>query len=349
MSLQGVYGSWSTFRSSLSSDYDPFVYYGPGPTGRRDSMEAGAQRPRSLDSVVNRDRERGGRGGGRRGGCSEEQQQAVFSHVHYHRHRHHYYREEGEREHAQGQGPGRGLGEELGATAAAFGPESGSPPALDKDSPVCPLKDSPYHCPKADPTDSRGAHGHGTEGQGHELSHPSGPSPVLVTPAPLPPPPTCCHQDHSHGGHPHRRAGRLGDCVLDGPSVLFQQDLDLQDDCSIHIHYDQGYCCPPPDLPPALLSMPVPLIMDSGGMRPLGGLEDWPCCGGPHHVVWQKRVQQAHSEPQLLGPGLGVPMDRASPPSSRRHHGPANVYNTDVCLYCQTLHNNQGSEEESGV
>ncbi|XP_052313464.1 E3 ubiquitin-protein ligase RNF43-like [Oncorhynchus keta] len=346
VSLQGVYGSWSTFRSSLSSDYDPFVYYGPGPgpTGRRDSMEAGAQRPRSLDSVVNRDRGRGG--GGRRGGCSEEQQQAVFSHVHYHRHRHHHYREEREREHAQGQGPGGGSDRELGATA--FDRESRSPPALDKDSPVCPLKDSPCHCPKADHTDSRGAHGHGTEGQGHELSYPSGPPSVMVTPAPLPPPPTCCHQDHSHGGYPHLRAGRLGDCVLDGPSVRFQQNLDLQDDCSIHIHYDQGYCCPPPDLPPALLSMPVPLILDSGGMRPLGGLEDWPCCGGPHHVVWQKRVQQAHSEPQLLG----VPMDVTRTPSSRRHHGPhspADDRNTDFCLYCQTLHNNQGSEEESGV
>ncbi|CAB1316875.1 unnamed protein product [Coregonus sp. 'balchen'] len=353
VSLQGVYGSWSTFRSSLSSDYDPLVYYGPGPgpgrTGHRDSMEAGVQRPKSLDSVMNRDR--GGRGGG---GCSEEQQQAVFSHVHYHRHRHHHYREDGEREHAQGQGhgPGRGSDEELGAAAAAIGPVSGSPPALDKDSPVCPLKDSPCQCPKADHTDCRGAHGHGTEGQDHELSPPSGPPPVLVPPAPLPPPPPCCHQGQSHGGHPHQRAGRLGGCVLDGPSVRFHQSLDLQDDCSIHIHYGQGYCCPPPDLPPGLLPMPVPLILDSGGMGPLGGLEDWPCCGGPHHVVWQKRVQQAHSEPQLLGPGLGAPMDRPPPPCSRRHHGhqsPAHDRNTDFCLYCQTLHNNQGSEEESGV
>ncbi|CDQ64274.1 unnamed protein product [Oncorhynchus mykiss] len=135
VSLQGVYGSWSTFRSSLSSDYDPFVYYGPGlgRTGRRDSMEAGAQRPRSLDSVMNRDRGRG---------SPEEQPQAVFSHVHYHRHRHHHYGEDGEREHAQGQGPGRGSDEEQGA-AVAIGSGTGSPPALDKDFPVCPLKHSP--------------------------------------------------------------------------------------------------------------------------------------------------------------------------------------------------------------
>uniref|UniRef100_A0A8C2ZD56 RING-type E3 ubiquitin transferase n=1 Tax=Cyclopterus lumpus TaxID=8103 RepID=A0A8C2ZD56_CYCLU len=45
VSLQGVYGSWSTFRSSLSSDYDPFVYYGPGSghAPRRSSLEACAQ------------------------------------------------------------------------------------------------------------------------------------------------------------------------------------------------------------------------------------------------------------------------------------------------------------------
>ncbi|XP_067113331.1 E3 ubiquitin-protein ligase RNF43 [Osmerus mordax] len=312
VSLQGVYGSWSTFRSSLSSDYDPFVYYGPGPgpvrTPRRNSLEAGA-RPRSLDSVVNR------------GGCPEEQQQqTVFSHVHYHRHRHHHY-EEGE----HGQGPGRGSDEEQGATAA------GPAPAPDKDSPLCPLKHSPCHCPIVDPIDRPIPV---TEDQDHEPSPPSGP-PVLLPPGPLqPPPPPCCHQAH---GPPNRRSGRLGGCVMDGPSVRFHQSLDLQDDCSIHIHYGQGpgYCCPPPpEMPPALL--PVPLILDSGA------IEDWPCCGGAH-VVWQKRVQPAHSEPQLPGPGAH--MDR---PRCRLHHSPTTERSMDVCLYCQTLHH-QGSEEESGV
>ncbi|KAM4620631.1 E3 ubiquitin-protein ligase RNF43 [Polymixia lowei] len=313
VSLQGVYGSWSTFRSSLSSDYDPFVYYGPGPgrAPRRSSLEAGAQaRPRSLDSVVNK------------AGCSpEEQPQTVFSHIHYHRHRHHHY-EEGE----HSQGPGRGSDEEQGATAAAG---SGAP-ALDKDSLICPLKHSPCQCPKADPTDRPNP---GTEGQDHDPGSPPGP-PVLVSPVSLQLQPPCCHQGH---GHPHGRSGRLGGCMLDGPSVRFHQSLDLQDDCSIHIHYGQGpgYCCPPPDLPPALL--PVPLILDSGG------IEDWPCCAGAH-VVWQKRVQQAHSEPQLLGPGAST--DRSS---CRFHHGPAADRSTDICLYCQTLHHNQGSEEESGV
>ncbi|XP_058854191.1 E3 ubiquitin-protein ligase RNF43-like isoform X1 [Acipenser ruthenus] len=74
VSLQAVYGSWSTFRSSLSSDYDPFVYCGESGGG----MESGG-RPRSLDSMVNRT-----------GSCPEEQ---VFNHVHFHRHRHHHYGE----------------------------------------------------------------------------------------------------------------------------------------------------------------------------------------------------------------------------------------------------------------
>ncbi|CAK6971833.1 E3 ubiquitin-protein ligase RNF43 isoform X2 [Scomber scombrus] len=316
VSLQGVYGSWSTFRSSLSSDYDPFVYYGPGPgrAPRRNSLEAGAQaRPRSLDSVVNK------------AGCTEEQPQTVFSHIHYHRHRHHHY-EEGE----HSQGPSRGSDEEQGAAAAVAAAAAPAALVLDKDSPVCPPKHSPCQCPKPDPTDRPGP---GTEGQDHDPGSPTGPS-VLVSPIPLQLQPHCCHQGH---GHPPNPRGRVGGCVLEGPSVRFHQSLDLQDDRSVHIHYGQGpgFCCSPPELRPALL--PVPLILDSGGM------EEWPCCAGAH-VVWQKRVQQARSEPQLLGPGTS--MDR---PPCRFHHSPAADRNTDICLYCQTLHHNQGSEEESGV
>uniref|UniRef100_A0A8C5HCG3 RING-type E3 ubiquitin transferase n=1 Tax=Gouania willdenowi TaxID=441366 RepID=A0A8C5HCG3_GOUWI len=303
VSLQGVYGSWSTFRSSLSSDYDPFVYFGPS-LGH--SLEAGAQaRPRSLDSVVNKV------------GCSEEQPQTVFSHIHYHRHRHHHY-EEGE----HSQGASRGSEEEQTAVAAAA-PVSAPAPAplmVDKDSPVCPTKHSPCHCPE--PSERPGL---GSECQDSNSS--TSPA-VLVSPIPLQLPPRCCHQGHTH---PSAR------CVLDGPSVRFHQSLDLQDDRSIHIHYSKspGFCCSPPELHPALLS--VPLILDSAGM------EEWPCCAGAH-VVWQKRVQQARSEPQLLVPGST--MDR---PPCRFHQGPAAERNTDICLYCQSFHHNQGSEEESGV
>lgn len=303
VSLQGVYGSWSTFRSSLSSDYDPFVYYGPGnghSTARRSSLDTCAQtRPRSLDSVENKV------------GCPEEQQpQTVFNHVHYHRHRHHHYEEE---EHSQA--PVRGSDKDLGATAAAPAALS-----LDKDSPVT-LKPSPCLCPNPEPTDQPSA---GADCQDRDPSSPVGPS-VIVSTIPLQIPPHCCHR-----GHGHAPSAREGSCVVDGPSVCFHQGLDLQDDRSIHIHYGQspGFCCPHPELHPAML--PGPLLLDSGGM------EDCSYCTGAH-VVWQKRVQQAHSDPQLLGPGGS--RDR---PGCMFHPGHAADCNTDICLYCQALHHSQG-------
>ncbi|XP_037543525.1 E3 ubiquitin-protein ligase RNF43 [Nematolebias whitei] len=306
VSLQGVYGSWSTFRSSLSSDYDPFGYYGAGPgrSPRRNSLEAAAQtRPRSLDSVVNKE------------GCLEEQPQTVFNHIHYHRHRHHHY-EEGE----HSQGLTRGSDEEQGAGAAGAAPAAH---VLDKDSPVCPPKHSPCHCPQPEPTDR--------PSPGAECQDPTGP-PVLVSSVPLQLQSHCCH------GHPPAPLGRVAGCLLEGPSVRFHQSLDLQDDRSIHIHYGQGpaFCCSPAELHPALL--PVPLILDSAGM------EEWPCCTGAH-VVWQRQVQQAHSEPQLMGPRTA--MDR--PPCRFHLQGPAADRSTDICLYCQSLQHSQGSEEESGV
>ncbi|XP_059404876.1 E3 ubiquitin-protein ligase RNF43-like isoform X2 [Carassius carassius] len=325
ISLQGVYGSWSTFRSSLSSDYDPFVYCGPGKAPRRGSMEA-TQRPRSLDSVVNQT----GIGSiGDAGAiCPEEQQpqqqMAVFSHVHYHRHRHHYY-EDGE----LSQGPSRGCEgdqEAMSSAAAASGP---CPVTKDKDSTRCQGQNQSCHCPKTDLSSRR------VKDRDPDPLSTSGASVILPSPPLTSPSPRCCHK-----GPGWKSSRKAAGCSLEAPSpvVHFHQSLDLQDDCSIHIHYGQGsgsYCCtPPPDMAPTLL--PVPLILDSSGMT------DWPCCSGAH-VVWQKQVQQSQSEPQLLGPTSG--MDR---PLCRAYHGPGDEHPMD-CLYCQTLHNSQGSEEESGV
>ncbi|XP_054610027.1 E3 ubiquitin-protein ligase RNF43 isoform X2 [Dunckerocampus dactyliophorus] len=309
VSMQGVYGSWSTFRSSLSSDYDPFVYYGlgSGRAPRRSSLEMDAQaRPRSLDLVVNK------------AGCPEEQPQTVFSHIHYHRHRHHHY-EEGE----PSQGPSRGSEEEQGATAAIA-----APPAhlLDKDSSVCPPQ--PSHCQCTNP-DCTSVPSCGTEGRDMDPSSASGPS-VLVSPIPIQIQTHCCHQG--------RTTAALGrGCVRDPLSVHFHQSLDLQDDRSSCIHYGQGsgFCRSPPERHPAPL--PVPLILDSGG------IDDWPCCAGSH-LVWQKRVQEAHSEPQLLGTRTSIEW-----PPCRLHRGLAADRNTDICLCCQNIYHHQGSEEESGV
>ncbi|XP_065107185.1 E3 ubiquitin-protein ligase RNF43 isoform X1 [Paramisgurnus dabryanus] len=310
VSLQGVYGSWSTFRSSLSSEYDPFVY-GPSKGGTPEAT----QRPRSLDSVVNRS----GNGPDGNGICSEEQQQqvAVFSHVHFHRHRHHYY-EDGE----LGQGPGRGSDADQGASAAlACGPCN---VVKDKD---CQMQHLSCNCPKADISLR------GLEDKDTSPVSSSGPSVVVTSSSLSSPSPACCHKGSAW---PSRR--KATGCTLEAtaPVVHFHQNLDLQEDCSLHIHYRQGtgnYCCTSPEVTPALL--PVPLILDSTGMG------DWPCCGGAH-VVWQKRMQPARSDPQL--PSSGSTSDR---PLCRAHHNPGHELPRDICLYCQALHSSQ--EEESGV
>uniref|UniRef100_D3ZP81 RING-type E3 ubiquitin transferase n=1 Tax=Rattus norvegicus TaxID=10116 RepID=D3ZP81_RAT len=77
ISLQGVHGSSSTFRSSLSSDFDPLVYCSPeGALQGKEVQPSMTSRPRSLDSVVP---------------TGETQ---VSSHIHYHRHRHHHYKKQ---------------------------------------------------------------------------------------------------------------------------------------------------------------------------------------------------------------------------------------------------------------
>ncbi|NWZ65954.1 RNF43 ligase, partial [Acrocephalus arundinaceus] len=86
VSLQGIHGSCSTFRSSLSSDYDPFVYCsseGPATDYGQEQLQLPRERrPRSLDLMVP-------------GGAAPAKPQ-VLSHVHYHHHQHHHYRRDTE-------------------------------------------------------------------------------------------------------------------------------------------------------------------------------------------------------------------------------------------------------------
>uniref|UniRef100_A0A8C3ULW8 E3 ubiquitin-protein ligase RNF43 n=1 Tax=Catharus ustulatus TaxID=91951 RepID=A0A8C3ULW8_CATUS len=86
VSLQGIHGSCSTFRSSLSSDYDPFVYCSSeGPAtdhGQEQLRPPRERRPRSLDLMVP--------------GATAPAKPQVLSHVHYHHHQHHHYRRDSE-------------------------------------------------------------------------------------------------------------------------------------------------------------------------------------------------------------------------------------------------------------
>ncbi|XP_040856609.1 E3 ubiquitin-protein ligase RNF43 isoform X2 [Ochotona curzoniae] len=91
ISLQGIHGSSSTFRSSLSSDFDPLVYCSPeGDAQREEPQPSATSRRRSLDSVAP---------------IGEIQ---VSSHVHYHRHRHHHYKKRFQW-HSRKLGPDTGL------------------------------------------------------------------------------------------------------------------------------------------------------------------------------------------------------------------------------------------------
>ncbi|NWV57690.1 RNF43 ligase, partial [Daphoenositta chrysoptera] len=97
VSLQGIHGSCSTFRSSLSSDYDPFVYCSSeGPAtdhGQEQLRPPRERRPRSLDLMVP--------------GAAAPAKPQVLSHVHYHHHQHHHYRQDSECPPGRaGQGPG---------------------------------------------------------------------------------------------------------------------------------------------------------------------------------------------------------------------------------------------------
>ncbi|NXX86078.1 RNF43 ligase, partial [Urocolius indicus] len=111
VSLQGIHGSCSTFRSSLSSDYDPFVYCSSeGPSAERDRPPPPPRdtRPRSLDLLVP--------------GAAAQPKPQVLSHVHYHHHQHHHYRRDTECPPGRaGQGPGQRRSRYSGAKGGFHG------------------------------------------------------------------------------------------------------------------------------------------------------------------------------------------------------------------------------------
>lgn len=112
ISLQGIHGSSSTFRSSLSSDFDPLVYCSPeGEPRGEETRPCMTSRPRSLDSVVP---------------TGESQ---VSSHVHYHRHRHHHYKK---RFQWHGRKPGPETGVPQARPAVAQTQPQPEPPSPDQ-------------------------------------------------------------------------------------------------------------------------------------------------------------------------------------------------------------------------
>ncbi|NXL04825.1 RNF43 ligase, partial [Mesembrinibis cayennensis] len=259
VSLQGIHGSCSTFRSSLSSDYDPFVYCSSeGPAtdnGQEQPRPPRETRPRSLDLMVPR-------------GAAPAKPQ-VLSHVHYHHHQHHHYRKDAECPPGRaGQGPGQRKSRYSGAKVGFHGARTQK------------RAEKSYHCqqPLESSTVLQEAAPAGQPAspqQGQEPPHVPSASPNRLdfsvdanrqsgaagtSPVPLPP-------RHSLQSRHHRRKRK---CPLEPDPALLPEDPALPKACDAHVPHGHSavYRCSP-EVQPLIPSAPLPC---SSGSRPL-----WKC------------------------------------------------------------------------
>ncbi|NWI73695.1 RNF43 ligase, partial [Dryoscopus gambensis] len=257
VSLQGIHGSCSTFRSSLSSDYDPFVYCSSeGPTtdhGQEQLRPPRERRPRSLDLMVP-------------GGTAPAKPQ-VLSHVHYHHHQHHHYRQDAEGPPGrarQGLGPrksrysGAKVAFHSARTQKRTEKSHHSQPPLESSTmlqeaapagqPACPQEGrEPPHTPSTSPNRSD------FSVDANRQSGAAGTPPV-----PLPP-------RHSLQSRHHRRKRK---CPLEPDPALLPKDSAEPRACDTHLppSHPAGYRCSP-EVQPLIPSAPLP-----SGSRPL-----WKC------------------------------------------------------------------------
>ncbi|NXP54973.1 RNF43 ligase, partial [Heliornis fulica] len=229
ISLQGIHGSCSTFRSSLSSDYDPFVYCSSeGPTtdnGQEQPRPLREMRPRSLDLMVP-------------GGAATAKPQ-VLSHVHYHHHQHHHYRRDTDCP------PGR-VGQRKSRYSGAKPLESSAvlQEAAPAGQPACPQKGwEPPHATSA--SSSRLDFSVDATRQ----SRAAGTSPVPLLPR------------HSLQNRHHRRKRK---CPLEPDPALLSEDLALPKACDAHAPHSHpaGYRCLP-EVQPLIPSTTLPCISGS--------------------------------------------------------------------------------------
>ncbi|NXI21115.1 RNF43 ligase, partial [Sterrhoptilus dennistouni] len=257
VSLQGIHGSCSTFRSSLSSDYDPFVYCSSeGPAtdhGQEQLQPPRERRPRSLDLMVPT-------------GAAPAKPQ-VLSHVHYHHHQHHHYRQDVECLPGRaGQGPGPRKSRYSGAKVAFHSARTQRRTEKSHHSEQ-PLESSAVlqeAAPAGQPTYPQ---------EGWEPPHASSASPNRLDfsvdanrqlgaagtpPAPLPP-------RHSLQSRHHRRKRK---CPLEPNSALLPKDSAECRACDPHLPpgHPAGYRCSP-EAQPLIPSAPL-----HSGSQPL-----WKC------------------------------------------------------------------------
>ncbi|XP_037349368.1 E3 ubiquitin-protein ligase RNF43 [Talpa occidentalis] len=207
ISLQGIHGSSSTFRSSLSSDFDPLVYCSPEGELQRDETQLSVtSRPRSLDSVV----------------LAAETQ--VSSHVHYHRHRHHHYKK---RLQWHGRKPGPETGVPPSRTSVPRTQPQPEPPSLAhqaaRSTPAAPLGQPPNpQRPRA-------------------LTEPA-PGPADAS-SPSPNPSSLFHLQKSSLPVRHPQRKQRG-CHSDATLTSRPQDLTAHSACQIFPHYGPSLAYP---------------------------------------------------------------------------------------------------------
>lgn len=220
VSLQGIHGSSSTFRSSLSSDFDPLVYCSPEAHPHGEEVQPSVtSRPRSLDSVVP---------------TGETQ---VSSHVHYHHHRHHHYKK-------RFQWHGRKLGPETGAPQ--------SRPAVPR---TQPQPEPPTPDPQVTRSNPAAPSGQLPNSQRSKALLEPAPGPAEASSRS--PSLSSLHdlqKSSLPGRHPQRR--RRG-CPSEPPPASRPQDLTVHPACQIFPHFNPSLAYPwPPEAHPLIFRPP---------------------------------------------------------------------------------------------
>ncbi|XP_065429355.1 E3 ubiquitin-protein ligase RNF43 isoform X1 [Chrysemys picta bellii] len=309
VSLQGIHGSCSTFRSSLSSDYDPWVYCSSTDNGQEQLQPPGEPRPRSLDLKET--------------GSTALAKNQILSHVHYHHHRHHHYRKDLECPSGRsGQEPSQRKPRFAGAVPSARTQKRTEKTRHCKQ----PLESSPVSqaaslsgqlsCVHQGPDLSKHL---SSSADGSDFSWVASRQAGAAGPLSFP-----LSQKHGLQSRHHRRKRK---CRPEPVLAHLSEDSDVHKDCNVHIHYGHspGYCCSP-EVQPLLPTAPIPY------------------CSGSQ-VVWKCRVPPSHLESQQQDKDLSEWEGKPMYPVDFSGTGTTED-NTSLYLPCQTLQHNQGSKEE---
>ncbi|XP_078404678.1 E3 ubiquitin-protein ligase RNF43 [Cetorhinus maximus] len=312
-----TYGSQSTFRSSLSSEYDPLVYCGTGGESMKGSSFE-EQRPKSLDSV------------------SGPQEDHVLSHTHYHHHRHHHNGDahrspEGEHCMSPGRSPSQKQeNEQLEEFMSNIQHHQQQAEFS------CQSQYTPHpvqcHCLERHLLLPPGLCLPETSLQNMDVERGERRE-VCAKPDQVP-----SENKPNRTSNRRRRRRRKRNFQMDQPVVYFHQDCDTLEDCRVHIHYgNSGRQCHLPDIQP---SVPIPLILNNGASN------DWsfPFCECPSSFC-QQQLYRVGSEPQLAGEQHINNMDPGHPFQDSCTEGYCDEDPVqDEPFYCQAIPNNPGSE-----